>query len=233
MIGSAHTFVKEGSKKLQEIYGILNPDMLASETSSEEELVFNRCLMPLFQALMPHYSMDKIDDIIEVLQKRYLGFEYSFNKRYSGKNKIDHFCIDAPEGLHALKLKMNMEEIIEMANAGQLDTLNESLNAKRIKNISLREVLEDWNKYEKINGTEELDKRLISKGLREKELQRDNYMQEKIREVYSPEENKTMIAVVGAVHTLNSPANLTLFSKLKDLDPKVILMFKDIDFENL
>jgi hypothetical protein len=223
LIGSAHCQIGQSKRKLKQIYNRVKPDVILSETSEGEAQVFELQAPALTLTLSQTYpDVRKIPEIIELLRERYLGFEYCFNRTYAQTNRITHFCFDRFDETHAIRISQNLEDQIRMLMSGQLELVEESLRAKKRPDIPVKKIRKDWEKYEKNEGTPEQDKRLQGND----EFKRDIVMEEHLRRLYQPD--KTLVAIVGAVHTLESPSGITLYSRIKDLDPRRILLFQPL-----
>lgn len=195
-----------------------------SETSEEEAIIFESRAPVLAQTLAQAYpDVRRIPEIIELLRESYLGFEYCFNRTYAQANGIKHLGFDKFDPFHAQKIVRNLDDQIRMLTAGQLNLVEESLRAKKRPNIPVKKIRKNWEKYETKEGTPELDLQFRD----DDDFKRDPVMEQNIRKNH--EQGKTLVAIVGAVHTLESPEGITLYSKLKDLNPKRIILFKPLE----
>jgi len=227
LIGSAHKN-RASKKKLEKIYEILKPEVLLSEVSEEEISLFNESLLPLLLKLPKDMPKEKIMEYVNSLRESYFGFEYSFNQAYARDHGIRNNCVDKFDLANAVGIKEGIEDLIRIINSGF--DISEYLKKRKQKDKSQGELKKEFEAYTRLNGTEDLDKKLREPD-NARQLERDICMEKKVRKLY--DKTKTVVGVFGAVHTLDSPSGLTLYSKLRDLNPRVFLLTYRINYKNL
>jgi len=115
LIGSAHNQIDQSKRKLKKIYRQIKPEVIMSETSEEEAIIFESRAPVLAQTLAQAYpDVRRIPEIIELLRESYLGFEYCFNRTYAQAKGIKHLGFDKFDPFHAQKIVRNLDDQIRM-----------------------------------------------------------------------------------------------------------------------
>jgi len=232
LIGTIHTDLKL-EERLPKMLSIEKPDIITLEYDDNESLsriVKDNSKLGL--KLIKEGLKDKInekyfDAIINFIKKNLEVNEYTICQDYVNKNNLPLYFVDKYEEMNpfwmnriVLQILNNLDTIINTSikiEEGGIDPIN-------LLGYFEQRIEEKYTEYKKayINNSSYQTKYVtsnLSKGGNIKNiLERDNHMASEIRKIYTP--NLKLVHIVGLYHLLNDSKKRTLYSRLKDLNPK-------------
>jgi len=219
LIGSSHGAISEGRIRLKEIYDSIRPEVVCTEQSKPEATLFNQFSKEIFDKYASKFGEKAMKKFLYKFALVKQGFEYLFNSHYARTNGVRHCLIDRFDMKNFYVTESDFEDLDRiLANKEDLERI-----LKERKDIGFEESLKRWSKLKPLELTEEFDDYFSSKCEKSPKC-REDHLAKAIRDIYGS--GKRMAAVVGAEHTLDSKKTLTLYSKIKDLNPERIILFE-------
>jgi hypothetical protein len=218
LVATNHRDTIYGPDRLREFYSRVRPDMILNEESKEDmgrlKGMFDEARGKLEGTLGNNSNIGKF---IEMYERQIIGFEHFVNKEYAEKKNIPNLQIDLPygmqkqlDGIEKIMKKMVLKIKTEADFNEKLSLLQEwdryGSNSKKI-----------WKNLSNIEGKWFGEIPILVARFKGVVGKRDEYMVEKIRELYDP--NKVIVSTSGMLHMVDSLSKSSLYSKIKDLNP--------------
>ena len=197
-----------------------------SETSEEEAKFFATFSSKLLTKMISKsYDTKKALKLIDTLSASMMGFEHRFNETYSIDHDISHIRIDELDGFNALGWRSNFDDLSQLFEGDDQVDIDKLIKDYERENLSAKKLKEGWDNLKTIENTPEFDENFPKCDEGRNEFKRNLTMARNIRDNYQSPEN--ICITVGAAHTLESLEGLSLYSRIKDLNPKRLILFEN------